>query len=207
METVQTSSITSQKWLKATVLLLTVGMILGVASTASAHGKKKKGKAIAIKTAGLAVYPGEGECTNEEGFTGPNGEGPLTEITLKFTGALEGCLYAFPQSDSYECDEETGHAVFREEGVEIFAGTFDDGDPNTTRDEGYGTIGTTYVYEATFINCTTEPIQISGGCDHPFVFGTGTGVFENVKGRFDIVDNIVDGVAVDFPYELKLRAR
>ena len=93
---------------RITFLAITVLMVLAVSSVVltvtdpvSANG--------ATQISGLGVEPAEGECTDL-----------ASDLTLKMTGDLEGCLYIFvgPSADSPS-------GTYRERGSEIFIGTYD----------------------------------------------------------------------------------
>jgi hypothetical protein len=130
----------------------------------------------ATQISGLGVEPPEGECTDL-----------ASDLTLKMTGDLKGCLYI--TVEEYEISPS---GTYRERGSEIFVGTYGG---------EYGRFETTYLFTAKF----DDAGQKFGRCQHPIVTGSGEGVFEGVSGRFDIQDNIVGGVAVNFPYTGHLR--
>ena len=104
-------------------------------------------------------------------------------FALLLIGDLEGCLYVTVESS--DCSPS---GTYREEGTELFVGTY--------KGES-GTFETTYKFEAKFEDCPELLGEIFGRCQHPIVNGSGTGVFEGVKGRLDFKDDIETG---DFPY-------
>ena len=110
------------------------------------------------------------------------GMGP--DLALRLTGDLDGCLYTW-------IVDGVAHpgGTYNEIGYELFVAA-----------DGSGTFETTYRFTAKADDLATFTGQQYGRCQHPIVNGSGTGSYAGVKGRFDIKDNIVDGVAVDFPY-------
>lgn len=124
---------------------------------------------------GVGAYAAPGECTD------PEGDG--SDYVLLMTGSISGCDYTFVESA--RCS--AGGAYF-ETGTETFVGTLDG---------EFGTFRTQYVFTATYRDCPSFVGEIAGRCEHPIVAGSGTGVFEGVKGRFDMRDDVEEG---NFPY-------
>ena len=154
-------------------LAVVVGMaLLGIVSLASASG--------AVQISGVGHYPMPGEC--EAVLT--DAAGNPYDLTLKLTGDLDGCLYTW-------VDTSVVHpsGTYNETGHELFVAA-----------DGSGSFETTYRFTAKADDLVNFTGQQYGRCQHPIVSGSGTGSYAGVKGRFDVKDNIVGGVAVDFPY-------
>jgi hypothetical protein len=109
------------------------------------------------------------------------------DFALLLTGDLEGCLYVFVESS--DCSPS---GTYREEGRELFVGMY--------KGES-GTFSTNYKFEAKYEGCSEEGFflgaEIFGRCQHPIKSGSGTGVFDGVKGRLDFKDDIETG---ELPY-------
>jgi hypothetical protein len=129
----------------------------------------------ATQISGIGAYAGPGQCTD------PEGEG--ADYALIMTGAFSGCHYVFVETA--KCSP--GGAYF-EAGTETFVGTYNG---------EFGTFGTNYVFTATYRDCPNFVGEIAGRCEHPIAAGSGTGIFEGVRGRFDMKDDIEAG---NFPY-------
>jgi len=129
----------------------------------------------ATQIAGVGSYAGEGDCED------PQGAG--SDYALVLIGSLQGCHYTFVQVS--RCSP--GGAYY-ESGVETFVGMYNGNS---------GTFDTTYVFTATYKNCPAFTGEIAGRCQHPITAGSGTGVFEGVRGRLDFKDDIETGT---FPY-------
>lgn len=129
----------------------------------------------AIQISGLGVYAEPGACTD------PVGAG--ADYILTLTGDLVGCDYTFVEVS--RCSE--GGAYY-ESGTETFVGTYNG---------QFGTFRTNYVFTATYRDCHNFVGEIAGRCQHPILAGSGTGVFEGVRGRFDMKDDVEAG---NFPY-------
>lgn len=195
-------------WLALIIVLVGLLAFLSLASTASATGYGQPHKR-EVREVGIAYAAQEGECTDNIP-SHIRGNENVPALTMKFTGGLEGCLYTYPDPSTAGCsDRADGTVTYTEEGNEYFVGTYsDDGEMSSQ----HGTLKTEYWFEATFptmTDCENFTNQIDGGCVHKFINRSGTGVFKGARGVYNIIDNIVDGVAVDFPYimELKLRHR
>jgi hypothetical protein len=129
----------------------------------------------ATQISGLGSFAAPGQCTD------PEGEGATFALTM--TGAFSGCHYVFVENA--RCSP--GGAYF-ETGTETFVGTYNG---------ELGTFETNYVFTATYRDCPNLVGEIAGRCQHPIVAGSGTGIFEGVRGRFDMKDDIEAG---NFPY-------
>ncbi|HEX7846813.1 MAG TPA: hypothetical protein VF476_13510 [Chitinophagaceae bacterium] len=109
------------------------------------------------------------------------------DFALTMTGDLEGCLYVFV--DEFECSPS---GTYSEIGREKFVGTYN-GEA--------GEFWTTYRFEAKYEGCAENGsylgLEIFGRCQHPIVEGSGKGVFDGVKGRLDLKDDIEAG---NYPY-------
>jgi hypothetical protein len=108
------------------------------------------------------------------------------DFALIMTGDLEGCLYTF-----VETAESSPSGTYRETGTELFVYS-----------EGAGTFETTYRFEAKYEDVANLDGEIFGRCQHPFVEGSGTGIFEGVTGRVDFKDDVEAG---NFPHTGHLR--
>ena len=129
----------------------------------------------ATQISGVGVYAGPGECED------PQGNG--ADYALTMTGDLVGCHYTF-----VEVSRCSPGGAYYESGTETFVGAYNG---------GAGSFGTTYVFTATYKDCPAFAGEIAGRCQHPIVSGSGTGVFEGVRGRLDMKDDLEAG---NFPY-------
>lgn len=130
----------------------------------------------AKQISGIGSYAAPGVCTDPEGQD--------ASYALTLTGSLSGCHYVFVGPS--RCSE--GGAYY-ETGTETFVGTYNG---------QYGTFTTSYVFTAKYLDCPTFTGEVAGRCQHPFVEGSGTGVFAGIKeARFDMKDDISAG---NFPY-------
>lgn len=127
--------------------------------------------------AGIGTYAEPGACTD------PEGQG--ADYALFLNGSLVGCHYVFVEGA--RC---SAGGAYYESGYEIFVGTY----------EGQaGSFRTSYVFTAKYLDCPTLTGEITGRCQHPFVNGSGTGVFEGIKeARLDMRDDVNAG---NFPYK------
>jgi len=158
--------------LTALAVMALVSIVFTVTSPALAGG--------ATQISGVGSYAAGGECEDPEGAG--------SDFALKMEGDLEGCHYVFVET--YECSPS---GTYRERGTEIFVGEYNG---------IYGTFGTTYLFTAKLGDCDDLSTEIWGRCQHPIVAGSGTGLFDDVTGRFDIKDDIEAG---NFPYRGHLR--
>jgi hypothetical protein len=122
---------------------------------------------------GIGTYVGSEECTDLQGAS----------YIYTMTGNLTGCVYA-----SIETSRCTQGGAYFEMGTETFVGLYN-GQPGTFR--------TNYVFTGTYLDCPNFIGEIAGRCQHPIAAGSGTGVFEGVRGRYDMKDDVETG---DFPY-------
>lgn len=105
---------------------------------------------------------------------------------LVMTGSLEGCLYT-----KVTAAKETPGGIYLERGEEVFVGSLDGGP--------VGTFATTYRFESKWDPDVSTGVEVHGRCQHPIVEGSGTGGFEEAKGRLDIKD-IIEDTGVSYVY-------
>ena len=128
----------------------------------------------AQQISGIGYYAGETECTKYD-----------ASYKLILTGSLEGCHYV--TIETQRCLE---NGVYYETGRETFDGKYEGQD---------GTFTTTYVFTGRYADCNAFVGEIFGRCQHPFVNGSGTGVFAGIReARLDMRDDVVE---VKFPYK------
>lgn len=131
----------------------------------------------AKQIAGVGSFAAPGACTD------PEGEG--ADYVLTLNGSLSGCHYVFVES--FKC--QPGGAYY-EAGTETFVGTYNG---------QAGTFRTSYVFTAKYLDCPTLTGEVTGRCQHPFISGSGTGVFAGIKeARLDMRDDVSNGT---FPYK------
>ena len=159
--------ISIQAFITYFAVIALVGTVLAAPPSSRGGGEKQ--------ISGIAAYAAPGECTD------PAGAG--SDYVLIMTGSFSGCDYTFVESS--QC---SAGGAYYETGTETFVGTFA-GEP--------GTFTTNYVFTATYRDCPNFVGEIAGRCQHPIADGSGTGVFEGVKGRFDMKDDLEEG---NFPY-------
>ena len=136
----------------------------------------------ATQISGVGYLAQPGDCND------PQGTGASYAVVM--TGDLVGCHYSFIESFTM-----SPSGAYNEMGHEVFVGSYN-GQP--------GTFETTYRFTAKYTN-STDFIEVEGRCQHPLQAGSGTGVFAGMTGRLDMRDNVVAGVAVDFPYRGHLK--
>ena len=154
--------------LTALTMMALISAVVATPSTMQRKGAKQ--------LSGIGFYAEAGQCTD------PEGDGNSYALTL--TGSLSGCHYVFVETS--RCSE--GGAYY-ESGTETFVGTYN-GQPGTFR--------TTYVFTAKYADCTSLAGELTGRCEHPFINGSGTGVFAGIReARIDMRDDIGAG---NFPY-------
>ena len=130
----------------------------------------------AKQISGIGYFAEEGACTDPQGAN--------ASYVLTLTGSLTGCHYVFVETG--KC---TPGETYTETGTETFVGTYE-GQP--------GTFTTSYVFTAKYADCETFAGEVEGRCQHPFVNGSGTGVFQGVReARLDMRDDVGAG---NFPY-------
>jgi hypothetical protein len=131
-----------------------------------------------VQLSGIGYFDLTDEC---------NSAGLGATYAVSMTGDLEGCLYTYVED--FECSPS---GTYRETGREYFVGTYNGVS---------GTFRTEYKFEGKYEGCAENGsyvgAEIKGRCQHPFVKGSGTGVFEGVTGRIDFKDDIEAG---NFPY-------
>jgi len=157
--------------ISALTALTMMALISGVfAGTASTRTEGAK------QISGIGYYAEQGACTDSQG------DGASYVLTL--TGSLTGCHYVFVETS--RC---LASGAYYESGTETFVGMYD-GQP--------GTFSTNYVFTAKYADCAAFAGEVEGRCQHPFVDGSGTGVFAGIKeARLDMRDDIGAG---NFPY-------
>ena len=137
----------------------------------------------ATQISGVSVYAETDQCDSQN-------QG--ADYSLVLTGDIEGCWDVFVED--FECSPS---GTYREEGYEIFTGTYN-GVPGTFR--------TAYQFHGRYEGCAEDgsPIgaEIFGRCQHPIVGGSGEGVFGGVTGRLDFKDDVEAQI---FPYRGHLR--
>jgi hypothetical protein len=151
-----------------TLTILTIMALIGAVFAAPLPARSDG----ATQISGIGTYIGSGACTDLG-----------ADYTYIMTGDLAGCVYA-----SIEDSRCTAGGAYYETGTETFVGVYN-GQPGTFR--------TNYVFTATYQDCSTFVGEIAGRCQHPIAAGSGTGVFEGVRGRYDMKDDVETG---DFPY-------
>lgn len=160
---------------RLTASALTVFTLMALISGVSAGPTPKPAQMEQI--AGIGTYAAPGACTDPEG----NG----ADYVLTLTGSLTGCHYVFVEGA--KC---LPGGAYSETGTEVFVGTYN-GQPGTFR--------TTYLFTAKYLDCPNLTGEITGRCQHPFVNGSGTGVFAGIKeARLDMRDDVNAG---NFPYK------
>ena len=152
----------------ALTMMALLSSVFAVSSPTRAGGAKQ--------ISGIGYFAVPGQCTDAEG------QGATYALTM--TGAFSGCHYVFVESA--QCSPGGAYA---EAGTETFVGIYHG---------QVGTFRTNYLFTATYRDCPNLVGEIAGRCQHPFVDGSGTGVFEGVRGRFDMTDDIEAG---NFPYK------
>lgn len=173
------------KWL---LLPLTLGMLLilsSIAAPVDAIGKQSS-----VLLSGNAV---PSACNGDVGLG-----------AIELSGDMEGCL-TFLDFD-FECKELNGFALYNERGRESFAGTANGVE---------GTFTTRYTLEATYKSGACEEFnaggfpfeqQMTGGCDHFIV--NGTGAFRDARGLvtfFDVIPDPGESGASNFFYTAQIR--
>ena len=139
-------------------------------------GPSPKGLEGAKQISGIGYYAESGACTD------PQGAGASYVLTL--TGSLSGCHYVF-----IETSRCLASGAYYESGTETFVGSYD-GQPGKFR--------TKYVFTAKYADCEAFTEEKEGRCQHPFINGSGTGVFLGIReARIDMRDDVAAG---SFPY-------
>jgi hypothetical protein len=130
----------------------------------------------ATQFSGTGVLAKPGDCTDFDNAS----------YAVVMSGDLTGCHYSFIESAVI-----TSSGAYNETGTEVFVGFYNG---------VAGTFTTHYRFTAKYTN-STDWIEVEGRCQHPIDAGSGTGVFEGMTGRLDMRDNVVNGVAINFPYK------
>ncbi|HEX6127181.1 MAG TPA: hypothetical protein VFZ23_17545 [Pyrinomonadaceae bacterium] len=157
-----------------TISALTAFAIMALASTVFATPTATTDGG-AIQISGVAYYAAAGQCND------PQGDG--SDYALNMTGDLSGCHYTF-----VEVSRCSPGGAYYESGTETFVGMYNGGS---------GTFETTYVFTAVYRECPAFVGERAGRCQHPITAGSGTGVFDGVRGRIDMKDDVAAG---NFPY-------
>jgi hypothetical protein len=154
--------------LTALTMMLLISGVFAGTTPTRAEGAKQ--------IAGIGYYAEPGACTDIQGAG--------ASYVLTLTGSLSGCHYVFVETS--RC---LASGAYYESGTETFVGTYD-GQPGTFR--------TDYVFTAKYADCAAFAGEVEGRCQHPFVNGSGTGVFAGIKeARLDMRDDVGAG---NFPY-------
>ncbi len=103
-----------------------------------------------------------------------------SDLPIRITGDLEGCLYQFFGPGTWHPSN-----TYKEVGTEVFVGCLADG-------VTCGTFDTTYLFTAKYSDQNFNG-QLWGRCQHPIVEGSGTGDFAGATGRLDFKDNVDAG--------------
>lgn len=157
------------------VPLVTV-VVLIVGASASATAAPVSGvQSPPDKTAGQA-----GDlCRASDPVTGGT---PVLSNTM--AGSLVGCWY----TDIFETIKSSSNGEILAIGTEHFVGCLDaDRNKRCASHDPHGTLALIYAFEGKFDNKGNE---ISGGCQHPILSGTGD--FRGARGRLDFTDNVTD---------------
>lgn len=145
-------------------------LMIAVSSIAFTGCKKDDLPPGAKKVSGIAYLDPKDVC---------NAASQGADWWIAMTGDLEGCWYGLV--DDYSCTDGN----YLESGKELFIGTYKGKS---------GSFWTTYDAQAKYEGCTPDGTpagaQLSGGCQHYIVAGSGTGGFTGVTGRIDFVDNV-----------------
>ncbi len=120
-----------------------------------------------IQFDGVASAPANGECDEIPAF-----------FALQFDGDLVGCLY----TTAFVPTQQTPSGIYQERGTERFVGCFADG-------SACGTFDTEYKIT---VKVAPDGSEIHGRCQHPIT--SGTGAFAGATGRFDMKDDVANGL-------------
>jgi hypothetical protein len=82
-------------------------------------------------------------------------------------------------------DNGSPSGLYQERGEEVFVWSLDGGP--------VGTFQTTYKFTSKWDPHVSTGSEVHGRCQHPIVAGSGTGGFEDVRGRVDFRDDVVTG--------------
>ncbi len=147
----------------------------------------------ATQISGAAVFHAASDGI-EPAFTdecpGVPGYEDFNMFTLKLVeGNLQGCWYTLVETYQFSPSADASPVMYHETGREVFDGELYDDEGNLL---GSGTFETTYRFTAQFEDATLA-VEYHGRCQHPIVAGTGTGVFEGMRGRLDFKDEVETG--------------
>lgn len=127
-----------------------------------------------INVAGVGVPGGFGDngC-DDAGYES-------VDYTIALSGDLTGCIYGVILSESF--NEKNGRYTSNDH--ETFVGSL-------------GALSGTWEMDETFsaVFDLETGAQLSGGCKHPIIDGSGTGDFEGVDGRLKFIDDVDAGTA------------
>jgi hypothetical protein len=153
---------------------------LGIVSAAPAIAKGSGEDAIKIVALASAPLPDNSVCPETLSTQGAN----------RMTGSLVGCWYGDTSTPATWIDNGNGTYTGSWTGTEHFVGCIDrNHDGKCGRHDPSGTWITTYSFTGLF-SLTAE---LSGGCTHPIVSGTGD--FKGAKGTIFMTDNVNDGTS------------
>ena len=146
----------------------------------------RRGLALAAVMAMMLVVPAGAAGAIEQNVDGvatfvDECGGQTSIATLSLEGAFEGCLY----TDTIKQARFSDDGVYTERGTETIAGCWD-----SPEGEKCGTLSTTYEFIAVF---DVDGNQLSGGCTHPIVGGTGD--LAGASGILVFADDVEAGTA------------
>lgn len=147
------------------------------------HGGVRKTSIVVAALAMLLVVPAtpasaDSGAIEGVGYLVDECDGQSSLITIELTGSLEGCLYTTEITDYVILEDGT----YEEYGFETVVACLNG--------EICGSFDTSYVFRATFSD-TGE--QLTGGCKHPILAGTGTDALAGATGIIEFRDNLVTG--------------
>ena len=177
---------TSMKGLIAAFVtsLVTLGMIgVGPASAEGRHGHGGE-DAIRITALASAPLPDNTVCPETTSSLGAN----------LMTGTMVGCWYGDTGTSRGPVDNHDGGKTYTQTfvGTEHFVGCIDkDRDGVCSEEDPTGTWKTTFVFTGIFL--WAGGAEISGGCTHPIISGTGD--FKGARGTIFMTDNVNDGTS------------
>lgn len=176
------------RWTGRTLSLIAIvgALVASVAVPAGAAGATQIGGTGVVHAVSDGANPAfTSECPEPAGYADFN------VITLKLeTGNLRGCWYTLVEEWKFSPDADASPVIYQERGREVFVGSLYDDDGNRVGD---GTFETTYKFTSRYEDATLA-VEIHGRCQHPLVDGTGTGVFDGMRGRVDFKDDVETGV-------------
>ncbi len=171
---------TKQQRLNLAAALLIVPTLTILAMPASAQGN------IQISGTGVAdTFPEPTACTDA-----PLG---FEDFTIVLEGDLMGCLYTAIGTPF----EFTPSNFYDERGREVIEACLDL-NRDLACDGPSGTFETTYHFTSKWEGIPFFSQQLWGRCQHPIVWGRGTGIFTDATGRLDFRDDVI---AMDFDWK------